>query len=72
MIVENGEAGSDMAEKAARGRRKHSLPQQLDSVGIRQVSSSSGSHSNLGYLLLKLSVCSFVCDKHTPRVPGRV
>ncbi|XP_017307583.1 PDZ domain-containing protein 2 isoform X4 [Ictalurus punctatus] len=36
LIVENGEAGSDVAEKPARGRRKHSLPQQLDTVGIRQ------------------------------------
>ncbi|XP_058230994.1 PDZ domain-containing protein 2 isoform X2 [Hemibagrus wyckioides] len=36
LIVENGEAGSDVAEKPAHGRRKHSLPQQLDTVGIRQ------------------------------------
>ncbi|XP_026787037.3 PDZ domain-containing protein 2 isoform X1 [Pangasianodon hypophthalmus] len=36
LIVENGEAGNDVAEKPARGRRKHSLPQQLDTVGIRQ------------------------------------
>ncbi|XP_019908462.3 PDZ domain-containing protein 2 isoform X2 [Esox lucius] len=35
LIVENGEAGSDMAEKPTRGGRKHSLPQQLDTVGIR-------------------------------------
>ncbi|KAJ8380445.1 hypothetical protein SKAU_G00012230 [Synaphobranchus kaupii] len=36
LIVENGDAGSDASEKPARGGRKHSLPQQLDTVGIRQ------------------------------------
>uniref|UniRef100_A0A673W7T2 PDZ domain-containing protein 2-like n=1 Tax=Salmo trutta TaxID=8032 RepID=A0A673W7T2_SALTR len=36
LIVENGEAGSDMVEKPTLGGRKHSLPQQLDTVGIRQ------------------------------------
>ncbi|MBN3301116.1 PDZD2 protein, partial [Amia calva] len=36
LIVENGEAGCDAAEKPSRGGRKHSLPQQLDTVGIRQ------------------------------------
>uniref|UniRef100_A0A8B9JU12 PDZ domain-containing protein n=1 Tax=Astyanax mexicanus TaxID=7994 RepID=A0A8B9JU12_ASTMX len=36
LIVENGESGSDTAEKPSRGGRKHSLPQQLDTVGIRQ------------------------------------
>ncbi|XP_036454186.1 PDZ domain-containing protein 2 isoform X2 [Colossoma macropomum] len=36
LIVENGESGSDVAEKPSRGGRKHSLPQQLDTVGIRQ------------------------------------
>lgn len=36
LIVENGDTGSDVAEKPARGGRKHSLPQQLDTVGIRQ------------------------------------
>ncbi|XP_030636130.1 PDZ domain-containing protein 2 [Chanos chanos] len=36
LIVENGDAGSDTADKPARGRRKHSLPQQLDTVGVRQ------------------------------------
>ncbi|XP_059403883.1 PDZ domain-containing protein 2-like isoform X2 [Carassius carassius] len=36
LIVENGDTGSDAAEKPARGGRKHSLPQQLDSVGLRQ------------------------------------
>ncbi|XP_055741911.1 PDZ domain-containing protein 2-like [Salvelinus fontinalis] len=38
LIVENGEAKSDMVEKPTRGGRKHSLPQQLDTVGIRQSS----------------------------------
>ncbi|XP_050966616.1 PDZ domain-containing protein 2 isoform X1 [Labeo rohita] len=36
LIVENGDTGSDVAEKPVRGGRKHSLPQQLDTVGIRQ------------------------------------
>uniref|UniRef100_W5MIH4 PDZ domain containing 2 n=1 Tax=Lepisosteus oculatus TaxID=7918 RepID=W5MIH4_LEPOC len=36
LIVENGEAGCDMSQKPSRGGRKHSLPQQLDTVGIRQ------------------------------------
>uniref|UniRef100_A0A4W4HAW0 PDZ domain-containing protein n=1 Tax=Electrophorus electricus TaxID=8005 RepID=A0A4W4HAW0_ELEEL len=35
LVVENGEA-SDMPEKPVRGGRKHSLPQQLDTVGVRQ------------------------------------
>uniref|UniRef100_A0A4W5KRJ4 Uncharacterized protein n=1 Tax=Hucho hucho TaxID=62062 RepID=A0A4W5KRJ4_9TELE len=30
LVVENGEAGSDMVEKPTPGGRKHSLPQQLD------------------------------------------
>ncbi|KAJ8339273.1 hypothetical protein SKAU_G00360590 [Synaphobranchus kaupii] len=36
LIVQNGDTGSDMAEKPMRGGRKHSLPQQLDAVGTRQ------------------------------------
>ncbi|TRZ02278.1 hypothetical protein DNTS_003175, partial [Danionella cerebrum] len=36
LIVENGDSGSDVTEKPARGGRKHSLPQQLDASGIRQ------------------------------------
>ncbi|XP_043543364.1 PDZ domain-containing protein 2 isoform X1 [Chiloscyllium plagiosum] len=36
LIVENGEASCDMLEKPARGGRKHSLPQQLDAISIRQ------------------------------------
>ncbi|XP_026106016.1 PDZ domain-containing protein 2-like isoform X1 [Carassius auratus] len=36
LIVENGDTGSDAAEKQAGGGRKHSLPQQLDTVGVRQ------------------------------------
>uniref|UniRef100_A0A3B4EJ39 PDZ domain-containing protein n=1 Tax=Pygocentrus nattereri TaxID=42514 RepID=A0A3B4EJ39_PYGNA len=36
LIVENGDSGTDVAEKPSRGGRKHSLPQQLDTVGIRQ------------------------------------
>ncbi|XP_048099189.1 LOW QUALITY PROTEIN: PDZ domain-containing protein 2 [Alosa alosa] len=36
LIVENGDTGSDVADKPARGGRKHSLPQQLDTAGVRQ------------------------------------
>ncbi|XP_062399201.1 PDZ domain-containing protein 2 isoform X2 [Sardina pilchardus] len=36
LIVENGDTGSDVADKPARGGRKHSLPQQLDTAGGRQ------------------------------------
>ncbi|XP_048875074.1 PDZ domain-containing protein 2 [Brienomyrus brachyistius] len=36
LIVENGDAGSDMMEKPTRGGRKHSLPHQLDTTGVRQ------------------------------------
>ncbi|MGH0173322.1 UNVERIFIED_CONTAM: hypothetical protein FKN15_065216 [Acipenser sinensis] len=38
LIVENEEAGCDVSEKHSRGGRKHSLPQQLDTVGTRQES----------------------------------
>uniref|UniRef100_A0A673KDF4 PDZ domain-containing protein 2-like n=1 Tax=Sinocyclocheilus rhinocerous TaxID=307959 RepID=A0A673KDF4_9TELE len=43
LIVENGDTGSNVAEKPARGGRKHSLPQQLDTVGIRQVAAAFSS-----------------------------
>ena len=36
-MVENGEAGGEMADKPTRSGRKHSLPQQLDTAGVRQV-----------------------------------
>lgn len=36
LTVGNSDVGSDAADKPARGGRKHSLPQQLDSAGIRQ------------------------------------
>ncbi|XP_029943635.1 PDZ domain-containing protein 2-like isoform X3 [Salarias fasciatus] len=39
LLVENGVSGGgggDAAEKPPPGRRKHSLPQQLDSAGVRQ------------------------------------
>ncbi|XP_066509661.1 PDZ domain-containing protein 2-like isoform X1 [Hoplias malabaricus] len=36
LIVENGESGTEVVEKPSRGGRKHSLPQQLDTVGVRQ------------------------------------
>lgn len=41
--MENGDTGSDVAEKPARGGRKHSLPQQLDTVGVRQVAAKFSS-----------------------------
>uniref|UniRef100_A0A667XZH2 PDZ domain containing 2 n=1 Tax=Myripristis murdjan TaxID=586833 RepID=A0A667XZH2_9TELE len=36
LMVENDETSCDMVEKPAPGRRKHSLPQQLDTTGVRQ------------------------------------
>ncbi|XP_078251228.1 PDZ domain-containing protein 2 [Rhinoraja longicauda] len=36
LIVENGETSSETSEKPPRGGRKHSLPQQLNTVGPRQ------------------------------------
>ncbi|XP_028270753.1 PDZ domain-containing protein 2 isoform X2 [Parambassis ranga] len=36
LFVENGVSGCEVTEKPPRGRRKHSLPQQLDSSGVRQ------------------------------------
>uniref|UniRef100_A0A8C9VWT2 PDZ domain-containing protein 2-like n=1 Tax=Scleropages formosus TaxID=113540 RepID=A0A8C9VWT2_SCLFO len=36
LIVENGDTASEAVEKPACGGRKHSLPQQLDTAGIRQ------------------------------------
>ncbi|KAL4617498.1 PDZ domain-containing protein 2-like [Arapaima gigas] len=36
LIVENVDAAIEVAEKPACGGRKHSLPQQLDTVGVRQ------------------------------------
>nr|XP_023679115.1 PDZ domain-containing protein 2-like isoform X2 [Paramormyrops kingsleyae] len=36
LIVENGDAGSNKMEKPTRGGRKHSLPHQLDTTGVRQ------------------------------------
>lgn len=38
LFVENGVSGCEAAEKPPPGRRKHSLPQQLDTAGVRQVS----------------------------------
>lgn len=52
LIVENGDTGSDVAEKPARGGRKHSLPQQLDTVGIRQVAEAFSSFV-LNYCLIQ-------------------
>ena len=37
LMVENGEAGGEMTDKPTRSGRKHSLPQQLDTAGVRQV-----------------------------------
>ncbi|XP_076021310.1 PDZ domain-containing protein 2 [Genypterus blacodes] len=36
LFVENGVTGCEVAEKPTPGRRKHSLPQQLDTAGLRQ------------------------------------
>lgn len=38
LFVENGVSSSEEVEKPTAGRRKHSLPQQLDTAGVRQVS----------------------------------
>ncbi|KAG7251390.1 hypothetical protein CRUP_011215, partial [Coryphaenoides rupestris] len=43
LMVEPPEAGCGSAEASARGQRKHSLPQQLDTAGMRQVSPSKAS-----------------------------
>lgn len=37
LLVENGVGSCDVSEKPPPGRRKHSLPQQLDTAGVRQV-----------------------------------
>ncbi|XP_029294709.1 PDZ domain-containing protein 2 [Cottoperca gobio] len=36
LLVDNGVSSCDVVEKPPAGRRKHSLPQQLDTVGVRQ------------------------------------
>ncbi|XP_041793896.1 PDZ domain-containing protein 2 isoform X2 [Chelmon rostratus] len=36
LFVENGVSSSEEVEKPTAGRRKHSLPQQLDTAGVRQ------------------------------------
>ncbi|XP_071337806.1 PDZ domain-containing protein 2 isoform X2 [Trachinotus anak] len=36
LLVENGVSGCEVVEKPPPGRRKHSLPQQLDTAGVRQ------------------------------------
>ncbi|XP_034398000.1 PDZ domain-containing protein 2 [Cyclopterus lumpus] len=36
LFVENGVSSCEVAEKPPPGRRKHSLPQQLDTAGVRQ------------------------------------
>ncbi|KAG2466553.1 PDZD2 protein, partial [Polypterus senegalus] len=36
LVVENGDLSCDSPDKPTQGGRKHSLPQQLDTVGIRQ------------------------------------
>lgn len=37
LTVENGDSNYEIAVKYSRGGRKHSLPQQLESAGARQV-----------------------------------
>lgn len=38
LFVENDLSSCEVVEKPPPGRRKHSLPQQLDTAGVRQVS----------------------------------
>lgn len=38
LFVENGVRSCEVVEKPSPGKRKHSLPQQLDTSGVRQVS----------------------------------
>lgn len=59
LIVENGDTGSDVAEKPARGGRKHSLPQQLDTVGVRQVTAAFSSFV-LIYCLIQTVILGIV------------
>lgn len=42
LMVENGESSYEIAVKYSRGGRKHSLPQQLESAGARQVGANLG------------------------------
>lgn len=42
LTVENGEPNYEIAVKYSRGGRKHSLPQQLESAGARQVGGKAG------------------------------
>lgn len=51
LTVENGESSYEIAVKYSRGGRKHSLPQQLESAGARQVGGKAG-------LALSTSLCS--------------
>jgi len=55
LTVENGESHYEIAVKYSRGGRKHSLPQQLESAGARQVGGKAG-------LVLSTSLCSVLQD----------
>jgi len=49
LMVENGESSYEIAVKYSRGGRKHSLPQQLESAGARQVGAKpEGKHGQDG------------------------
>lgn len=50
LFVENGVNTCEVVEKPPPGRRKHSLPQQLDTAGVRQVS------EHLTFFLMQLTV----------------
>lgn len=58
LTVENGESNYEIAVKYSRGGRKHSLPQQLESAGARQVSGKAE-------LAVSASLCSVLW-----RLPG--
>lgn len=55
LTVENGESSYEIAVKYSRGGRKHSLPQQLESAGARQVGGKAA-------LALSISLCSILCN----------
>lgn len=55
LMVENGESTYEIAVKYSRGGRKHSLPQQLESAGARQVGAKTG-------LALSISLCLVLLD----------
>lgn len=55
LTVENGESSYEIAVKYSRGGRKHSLPQQLESAGARQVGGKAA-------LALSIILCLILCN----------